>query len=182
MEIRDAQREVRQVFLGGSVGTAVAAALWALSTALSTWRSPREGIIVLVLGGALIFPTSQLILRAMGRRASLGPENTMNQLAIQVAMTIPLNLLVVACAMLYRLNWFYPGCMIVVGTHYLPFVHLYGMWQFGALGAVLVAAGFVIAVYASGSFTLGGWVTTGILLVFAFVGRALANAEQATRR
>jgi hypothetical protein len=178
MQIADAQREVRLVFLGGFVGTAVSSGLWLLSAASSTWGSPRRGIVLLVLGGALIFPLTQLLLRVMGRRASLSPDNPMGQLAMQVAFTIPFNLLVVGGATLHRLNWFFPACMIVVGTHYLPFVFLYGMWQFAVLGALLVAGGVTIGLFLPGSFSVGGWITTVILLVFAFVGRAAASAEQ----
>ncbi|HEX2455050.1 MAG TPA: hypothetical protein VHI99_15215 [Vicinamibacterales bacterium] len=65
----------------------------------------------------------------------------MGQLSMQVAFTIPANLFVVAGATLYRLNWFYPACMIVLGAHYLPFVFLYGLWQFWVLGALLVGGG-----------------------------------------
>lgn len=178
MHITEAQREVRTVFVGGFIGQAVSACLWLLSAALSTWASRRMGIVLLVIGGAFIFPVTQLLLRAMGRRASLSLDNPMGQLALQIAITIPLNLLVVGGATLYRFNWFYPACMIVVGSHYLPFVHLYGMWQFWILGALLVAGGVVIGLYVPWSFSLGGWVTAAILLVFAFVGRTVAIAEQ----
>jgi hypothetical protein len=37
MTVADAQREVRTVFLGGSVGQLVSAAIWLLSAGLSTW-------------------------------------------------------------------------------------------------------------------------------------------------
>jgi uncharacterized protein DUF7010 len=178
MLVADAQREVRTVFVGGFIGTVVSSALWALSAAASTWIATRYGILVLVFGGPLIFPITQLVLRGMGRRASLSPNNPMSHLAMQVAFTIPLNLLVVGGATLYRLNWFYPGCAIVVGAHYLPFVHLYGMWQFGILGAVLVAVGVLIGLYVPGSFSMGGWITAGILLVFAFLARAVARGEE----
>jgi hypothetical protein len=177
MLITEAQREVRTVFLGGFVGQAVSSALWLLSAAAATWGSPRRGIVILAFGGALIFPGTQAGLRLMGRRASLSVGNPLGQLAMQVAFTVPLNLLVVAGATLYRLNWFYPACMIVVGTHYLPFVFLYGMWQFWILGGLLVAGGVVIGLY-SASFGLGGWVTGVILLVFAFVGRSVARTEE----
>ena len=49
----------------------------------------------------------------------------------------------------------------------LPFVFLYGMWQFWILGGVLIAGGVVIALYLPASFSLGGWVTGVILLLFA---------------
>jgi len=177
MHVSDAQREVRTVFAGGFVGQAISSGIWFLSAALSTWDSPRRGIVVLVVGGAFIFPITQLILRLMGRPASLSAGNPMGQLAMQVAFTIPANLFVVAGATLYRLNWFYPACMIVLGAHYLPFVFLYGMWQFWILGALLVGGGVAIGMFVPESFSLGGWITVVFLLIFAFVGRAAANAD-----
>ena len=178
MNISEAQREVRSVFLGGFIGQAVSSALWFLSAALSTWGSPRQGIVVLVLGGTLIFPVTQLMLRLMGRRTSLSSDNPMGSLAMQVAFTIPVNLFVVAGATLYRLNWFYPACMIVVGAHYLPFVFLYGMWQFWGLGSLLIVGGVAIGLYLPETFSLGGWAAAAVLLLFAFVGRAVANTER----
>jgi hypothetical protein len=164
------------VFVGGFVGQTVSAALWLASAAFATWSSPRAGILVLVLGGMMIFPLTQLGLRLMGQRAALSRDNPMGQLAMQVAFTVPLNLLVVGGATLCRLNWFYPACMVVVGAHYLPFVHLYGMWQFWILGGLLVAGGAVLALYAASSFALGGWLTAAILFAFALIGRRVARA------
>ena len=179
MQIEAAQREVRNTFLGGFVGQLVSGGLWLLSAALSTWASPGKGIVALVVGGAFIFPLTILILKASGRPASLSPGNPMGQLARQIAFTIPLNLPVVAGATLYRLDWFYPACMIVVGTHYLPFCFLYGMWQFAGLAAVLIGAGVAMGFTLHGYFSLGGWLTAGILLLFACIGRAVALRDQA---
>ena len=47
--------------------------LWLLSTAIGKWGSPGRGIAVLCVGGALIFPVTQLVLRAMGRPAREPP-------------------------------------------------------------------------------------------------------------
>ena len=57
MTLDSAQREVRTVFLGGSVGQVVTGLVWLLSAALSTWVSGPLGILALFLGGALIFPS-----------------------------------------------------------------------------------------------------------------------------
>ena len=75
----------------------------------------------------LRFPLTQVVLRTIGRRPTLSPDNTLGQLATQIAFTVPMNFLLVAAATLYRENWFYPASMIVVGAHYLPFIFLYGM-------------------------------------------------------
>ena len=167
MTIEEAQREVRTVFIGGAPGGISSGLIWLASAAAGTWGSTRVAILILVLGGPLIFPIAQLILRLMGRRASLSPGNPMDQLAMQVAFTIPLTLPVVAGAALYRLNWFYPALLIVVGAHYLPFCFLYGMRVFAVLGGLMIVGGLMIGLYASSWFALGGWFGAAILLAYA---------------
>jgi len=174
VDIADAQRDVRTVFVGGFAGQLIASGVWFLSAALATWRSPRIAIPVLVIVGAFIFPLTQLLLRLMGRSTALLKGHPMNDLGRQVAFTLPLNLPLVAAATLHHLNWFYPALMVALGTHYLPFMFLYGMWQFGMLAASLIAAGVVIGLYLPSVFSIGGWFTALVLLIFAFVGRTVA--------
>jgi len=162
------------MFMGGLVGAIVSGSLWLLSAALGTWSSPRRGIAALVIGGSFIFPLMVLLLRAMGRRASLSAGNPLGGLAMQVAFTIPLSYPLIAAATIHRLNWFYPAFMIVVGAHYLPFVFLYGMWQFAVLSVLLVGGGVAIGIAMPDAFSLGGWLTGLVLLLFAFVGRSIA--------
>ncbi len=90
MNISDAQRDVRTTFLGGFAGLLVSSLLWFVSAAFATWYSSASAIIVLLLVGFFIFPLTQLLLRLMHRRSSLGKDHPMNQLAIQVAFTLPL--------------------------------------------------------------------------------------------
>ena len=169
MDIREAQLEVREVYLAGSVGTLISAVLWSASAAVSTWRSPRMGAWVLVIGGVLIFPALQLALRALGRRATLRPENPLGELATQTAVIIPLCLPVVGAAALHRADWFYPGLMVVVGAHYLPFVTLYGMRLWYALGAALIAGGLMLGAYGPRTFALGGWAGAALLALFTVI-------------
>jgi len=177
MLIRDAQRDVRSVFRGGFAGQLVSGTLWLLSAALATWGTPRRAILLLVIGGFFIFPLTQLLLRAMRRPAALPPGHPFNALAMQVAFTLPLGLPLVGAAALHRLDWFYPAFMILLGAHYLPFVFLYGMWQFAALSGVLVAGGLVLGLYVPAPFATGGWLTGAALVAFAFVGRAAARTD-----
>jgi uncharacterized protein DUF7010 len=178
MHVEEAQREVRTVYVGGFVGQLVSSGLWFLSAALSTWISPGKGMLALVVGGMLIFPLTLLVLHLAGKKAKLSQENPMGSLAMQIAFTIPFTLPVVAGATLYRQDWFYPALMIIVGAHYLPFIFLYGMWHFGGLAAILMGAGMVMGLTLKGHFSLGGWFTAAVLLVFAFVGRSVVMKEQ----
>jgi hypothetical protein len=88
MEINQAQKDVRETFLGGFAGQLVSALLWGTSAAVCTWGSLHLGEVVLVLGGFLIFPSTQLVLRSMGHAYALPKGHPMNALGIQVAFTL----------------------------------------------------------------------------------------------
>jgi hypothetical protein len=178
MQIADAQRDVRNTFIGGFAGQLVCSVLWGASAATLTWGSFRAGVAVLVIGGFFIFPLTQLLLRLMGRPHSLPKGHPMNGLAMQIAFAVSLAIPVALAAALHCHGWFYPAMMIIVGCHYLPFIFLYGMWEFGALAALLILPGLLIGLYLPAEVSLGGWVTAALLLVFAFIGRRTALAKR----
>ena len=177
MHVADAQREIRQAYMGGFMGQLVSGLLWLASAAFATWGSPQSAIILIVLGGCFIFPLTRLGLALIGHPTVITPGNPLNALGMQVAFVLPLSLPVVGAAALYRLDWFYPAFMIVLGAHYLPFVFLYGMRMFALLTALLVVAGIVLALYLPLTFAAGAWITGGLLLTFAFAGRWVAARE-----
>jgi hypothetical protein len=178
MLVSEAQREVRLTFLGGFPGQVVSGVLWLLSAALGASGRTRLAILVLAGGGMFIFPLTMLLLRAMGRRASLSAANPLGGLAMQIAFTVPVSLPLVGAATLYRQDWFYPAFMVVVGAHYLPFVFLYGMWSFAALATLLIGGGVWIGMRMPAGFSTGAWVTGVLLLTFAFVGLIVARREE----
>ena len=177
MTIADAQREMRTRYVGGFYGQLVSGLLWLASAALAESRGPRVAIITLVVGGMFIFPLTELLLRLAGARGRLSADNALRSLGMQVAFVLPLSMPLLLPVARYRLTWFYPALMILVGAHYLPFVFLYGTRMFWALGATLVGLGILIAMYGSSTFSVGAWCTGAVLLVFAGIGRAVAQRE-----
>ena len=177
MLVSDAQREVRLTYLGGFPGGLVSGAIWLVSAALGTWSSTWNAIVVLVVGGPFIFPLTQLLLRLMGRRASLDPANPFAGLAMQIAFTIPLSLPLIGAAAVHRIEWFYPAFLVVVGAHYLPFVFLYGMWTFALLAAIMIFGGTWIGINLS-TFSTGGWFGGAVLIGFGIVGLVLTSLER----
>lgn len=178
MNINECQREMRSNFLGGFAGQMVSGLIWLIAAALGTWLSPVTGMAALFFGSMGIFPLTQLLVRQMGRPGKVSPGNGLWPLGAQVAFTVPLNFLLVGAVTLYRETWFFPAAMIVVGTHYLPFITLYGMKMFGLLAGLLVLAGAGLALYGPPVFSLGGWVTAVTLIMFAFWGRHLVLQEE----
>ncbi len=180
MEIHDAQREVRSVYIGGFYGQLVTSVIWLVSAALGTWITPKASILTVVIGGFFIFPLTQMLLTLSGRRASVSQENSFNSLGMQIAFVLPFSMLVLVPVSLYNLNWFFPALMVLVGAHYLPFASLYGMRMFLFLAGTLMATGVVIALRFSQTFSLGAWIGGLALFVFAWIGRFIANGEVRT--
>lgn len=179
MTVEEAQRDMRVGLLGGFMGQLVSGLLWLASAALATWSTPRTAVAFLVISGFFIFPLTKLGLRLTGHRSHVSPDNPLNGLGMQSAFVLPVSLLPVGAAALYRIEWFYPAFMIVLGAHYLPFVTLYGMRMFYVLAGVLVGAGVVLALYLPLSFSAGAWFTAAVLVLFAFLGRRRVSGELA---
>ena len=168
---------MRSFYLGGFWGQLVSSVIWLVSATLGTWVSPRSSILTVVIGGFFIFPATLLLVRLAGRRGCVSAENPFTQLGMQVAFVLPLSMLLLLPVGLYRLNWFFPGLMILVGAHYLPFATLYGMRVFLLLAGILAASGVVIALYSAHAFSPGAWAGGIVLFVFAWIGRSIAIRE-----
>ena len=181
MDIQDAQREVRSVYIGGFVGQLVSSVIWLVSAALGTWVTPKASILAVVIGGFFIFALTQMLLRLSGRRARVSRENPLHWLGMQVAFVLPFSMLLLVPVGFYRLNWFFPALMILLGAHYLPFATLYGMRMFLFLAGILIAMGVVTAHYFSGTFSLGAWSGGLALFAFAWIGRFIATGEASAR-
>ena len=180
MDIQDAQREVRSVYIGGFWGQLVSSVIWLVSATLGTWVTPKVSILTAVIGGFFIFPLTQMLLRLSGRRASVSKENSFHYLGMQVALVLPFSMLLLVPVGLYHLNLFFPALLVLLGAHYLPFATLYGMRMFLFLAGILMAAGVVVAHYFSGIFSLGAWIGGLALFVFAWIGRSIATGQART--
>lgn len=174
MDIQDAQREVRSVFVGGFWGQLVSSIIWLTAAAVGTWVSPRASILTAVIAGFFIFPLTQLMLRLSGRPARVSKANSFHFLGMQVAFVLPFSMLLLIPVAHYDLNLFFPALMILLGAHYLPFATLYGMRMFLFLAGILMAMGIVVAHWFSATFSLGAWLTGLALFIFAWLGRSIA--------
>ncbi len=177
MDIGDAQREMRNRFNGGFYGQLVSGVLWLMSASLAAWSTPSAAITMLVVGGFFIFPITELLIRISKGKSPLSTQNSLSQLGMQVAFVLPLSMPLLLPVSLYRLNWFYPAMMVLLGAHYIPFVFLYGMRMFALIAALIAGGGLVIAMYWSSSFSIGAWYTGAILVLFAVVGRMIIRRE-----
>jgi hypothetical protein len=177
MEISEAQKEMRTRFAGGFYGQLVSGFLWLASASAAASTSPRAGITTLIFGGILIFPLTELLVRVGGVKKWISADNSLHELGMQVAFVLPASMPLLIPVSLYRLNWFYPAMMVLLGAHYLPFMFLYGMRLFAVLAVLLIGGGILIALYWAADFNAGAWYTGVILLVFAFIGKIIVLRE-----
>jgi hypothetical protein len=167
VDIAAAQQDVRAVYAGGSYGQLVSGLIWLVAAGTSVVVSHAAGIVVLLTFGAAILPLTMLLLKARGGPVALPKGHPMAPLAMQIAFTVPLGLLVAVAAAGYREEWFFPASMVIVGAHYLPFTFLYGTPLFAVLGGLLTLGGVALALWLPNTFSTGGWLTGGVLLIFA---------------
>jgi hypothetical protein len=136
--ISEAQLEIRTRFVGGSYGQFVSGVVWLTSAGLAVWRGPRASILMLVIGGVLIFPATELLIRAVGERVPVSPANALRWLGMQVAFVLPF-------VFLYGMRMFAVLAALLIGGGTL--IALYwsasfsvGAWYTGTI--LLVFAGF----------------------------------------
>lgn len=174
VSVRRAQSDVRTIYRGGQFGPLVSAVIWLAAALAGDLGSPGIGVAVLFFGGMGIFPLSSLMLKLTGGPSALPKGHPMIGLATQVALTVPLGLLVAVLLWTQRAEWFFPAALVIVGAHYLPFVHLYGTRVF-ALGAVpMMVAGAMLVFTEQIWFSLGGYIGAMLLLVLAILCRLSA--------
>jgi hypothetical protein len=169
MRIDEAQAEFRSVFLGGSVGQFVTGLIWLISAAAGTWGSNSAGILLLFLGGMLIYPITRLALRLLGRGGEVNPENPFSKYFLHSVIAMGASYPLVYAAILHNVNWFYPAFMLVTGAHYLSFILFYGMNQFGILAGVLIAGAIALVTLVPEAFSAGGWFTGIVLILYAIL-------------
>lgn len=178
MQLAEAQRDVREVYLAGLPGLSISALVWFASAALGTWRSWSAAMWMLVVGGALIFVALEALVRVMHRNPALDGNNPLNPLMLQTTFLLPLLLPLIAATFQWRPDWLYPAFMIALAAHFLPFMFLFGMWHFGALGMVLFASALVFGFSGAEHFTVAGWYGGVVQLLFGFVGYEQLRRER----
>lgn len=177
MEISEAQRDVRRVYVGGFPGLLVSSAVWFISAILGSWVSWQAAMWTLVIGGPFIFFSLEILLRVVGHHTSLSQDNPLNSLVLQLAFLLPMLLPLVVIVFLCRDDWLYPAFMMVLGAHFLPFMFLFGMWQFGALGILFAFSAAVFGLSDAEHFVVSGWYGAIVQLLFAMAMLSAIRSE-----
>lgn len=179
-ELTRAQAELRYGYRSASVGQIYGGAVWLVSAVLWIAAGTTLGVLVLLIGGFLIYPVTTLASRLLGNPGSVPPANPLREASIAIPVVGALCIPVVGAAALYDINWFYPAFMVVMGAHYLPFSFLYGMPVFIPLGAFMWLAGLSIGLWAP-EWSVVGALLTGAALVWVGARAAIDYRKEFSR-
>jgi hypothetical protein len=164
--LSEAQAQVRSSYRSSSIGQIYSGTIWVLSAVGWSLVDTTLGILVLLVGGFFIYPVTVLFSRALGHAASIPADNPLREAGFTIPIVGALGIPVAGVAALHDIDLFYPAFMVIMGAHYLPFSHLYGMRIFLGLGAGMWAAGLVIGLWFADWAVLGAW-ATGLAVIAA---------------
>lgn len=142
--IIDAQKDMRDAYYGGAPGVITSGTAWLIAGLVAFLLSPKAGILALIIGGMFIFPVSVVFCKLMGASGTLKKENPLAPLALEGTFWMLLSIpIAVGCAF-YRIEWFFPAMLFVIGGRYLTFSTLYGVRIYWVFAVSLVAMGWAL--------------------------------------
>lgn len=144
LNIADAQRDMRFGYFGGAPGVLASAIAWLIAGAVAVLVSPVTAVWALFIGGMFIFPVGVVVAMILGRPGAHSRGNPLGALAMEGTVLLMLCLPLAFVVSLYKLDWFFPAMLLVIGGRYFTFASLYGSRLFWALGGVLVLASFLL--------------------------------------
>lgn len=179
-DLAEAQSELRFAYRSASIGQIYSGLVWLVSAAAWTIISTTAGVVALLAGGFLIYPVTTLLSRAFGNPGAVSATNPLREASLTIPAVGVLTIPVAGAAGFVDIGWFYPAFMVVMGAHYLPFSHLYGMPVFMPLGGAMWIMGIAFAFWATEVSVLGAYMTGFALVVVGVWAARLYRVEFAS--
>ncbi|XSG76875.1 DUF7010 family protein [Herpetosiphon llansteffanensis] len=176
--ISAAQADMRAGYYSGAAGILASALAWSIAAGVALTGSAERAIIVLLVGGMLIYPVSIVICKILGARGTHTKGNPLGLLAGASTFW-----LVFCMPLAYGLGreqpaWFFSAMLIVIGGRYLVFATLYGMRLYWILGLALAAAAIGL-VFLSAAASIA--VSAGALIELGFAISCFVYHRQSLR-
>lgn len=142
--VKLAQTEMRNNHMYGATGIVVSGLIWLTSSLVAYNYSSRQAVWTLLIGGVLIHPISTIFNKIIGVSGTHSKNNPLASLAMEgtfyMLMCIPLAYEL----SLQRIEWFFPGMLMIIGGRYLTFNTIFGNRLFWILGGFLGIAGYIL--------------------------------------
>ncbi|MBT8136439.1 MAG: hypothetical protein KJO54_05405 [Gammaproteobacteria bacterium] len=165
MSFAEAQRDMRFAYFNGATGAVVSATAWLAAALVITFVNVSTGIVALLVGGMFIFPVSVVLDKVLRRPGKHSEGNPLGALALEGTIWMILTMAIAIGIALYRVEWFFPAMLLIIGGRYLSFATLFGMKLYWAFGATLAVS--AVWLLKSGAPPISGaW--TGALVEYVY--------------
>ena len=168
------QEDMRRGYIWGATGIMTSGMVWLAAGLVAYFNDPRKAIWVLFIGAGFIVPVSNLIDRLLGAAGKHAPGNRLSALALETTVFMLMCLPLAYGLALYRIEWFFPAVLMVIGGRYITFATVYGTKVYWLLGAAL-GAGAMLAYVLAAPPHLSALLGAAIEIVF---GAALLLAKR----
>jgi hypothetical protein len=159
------QKDMRNGYLWGSTGIITSGLVWLAAGLVACFSLPQQAIWTLFIGASFIVPVSNLIDRFLGAAGKHSAGNRLAPLAMESTVFMLMCLPLAYGLSLYRMEWFFPAVLMIIGGRYLIFATVYGTRLYWLLGASLGVAAITAYQYAFPAY-VSALTGAGIELVF----------------
>jgi hypothetical protein len=139
----DFQQDMRRGYLWGATGVMTSGLVWLTAGLVACFGLPQHAIWTLFIGASFIVPVANLIDRALGAAGKHSAGNKLAPLAMESTVFMLMCLPLAYGLSLFRLEWFFPSVLMIIGGRYLIFASVYGTRWYWLLGACLGAAAVI---------------------------------------
>lgn len=145
MTVSDAQQDMRRAYYSGAPGVLASALVWFAAGLMAVVQGPHPAVFALLGGGMLIHPMAVALAKVLGRSGAHDRANPLGHLALEGTVWLLLTLALAYALSLYRVEWFFPAMLLMIGGRYLTFQTLYGIRVYWLGGLALAATGVALA-------------------------------------
>lgn len=137
------QQDMRRGYIWGATGIVTSGLVWLSAGLVAHFHDPRTSIWVLFIGAGFITPVSSLLNRMLGAPAKHSEGNHLSALAMETTVWMLMCLPLAYGLAHFRIEWFYPAVLMIIGGRYLTFASIFGTRLYWLLGGLLGLGGFL---------------------------------------
>ena len=175
--LADNQQDMRSGYLWGATGIITSGLVWLAAAAVAFYATPKHAVWTLFIGAAFIFPVSNVFDRILGAPGKHDKQNALGRLALESTIWMLMCLPAAYALSVYRMEWFFPAVLMVIGGRYLVFATIYGTKLYWLLGGLLGAAAHLLVVLSAPPHIAA---FTGAMIEIVFGAALLFHARSKT--
>ncbi len=168
MNFVDAQKNMRDAYVGGGPGMLVSGIVWLIAGLVGWFVGVQAAVLTLFFGGMLIVPASQQVSKLLGRAGAHEQGNPLSFLALEGTFLLFIGLFIAYVMVNIEPSFFFPIMLLIIGSRYLTFQTIYGMRIYWIVGGLLAVAGGLCLAF-NAPFAWGGFIGGAIEIIGSIV-------------